>query len=80
MKRSEATKLPVGHLERYDWNKAVRGKLTKSAAKASALLRIIDPELAAHFPDSRSVNEALRAALALGEALPRRRSSRRRAA
>lgn len=80
MKRTDPTKLPEGHLRRYDWSKATRGKLADQAAKASALLRILDPELAVHFPDSRSVNEALRALVALDEALPRRRPRRRHAA
>jgi hypothetical protein len=50
------------------------------AAKATALLRILDPPLARRFPDSQSVNEALRALIALDEALPRRRSRKRHAA
>ncbi len=79
-KRTDPAKLPEGHLQRYDWSKATRGRLATKAAKASALLRILDPELAMHFPDSRSVNEALRALLALDEALPRRRPRKRRAA
>ncbi len=77
-KRAKPTQLPEGHLQRYDWSKATRGRLAARAAKASALLRLLDPELAVNFPDSRSVNEALRALLALDEALPRRRPGRSR--
>jgi len=79
-RRTKPSQLPEGHLQRYDWSKATRGRLAAKAARASALLRILDPELAAHFPDSRSVNEALRALLALDEALPRRRTRKRQAA
>jgi hypothetical protein len=79
-KRTKPAQLPEGHLQRYDWSKASRGRLASKAAKASALLRILDAELAAHFPDSRSVNEALRALLALDEALPRRRTRKKQAA
>lgn len=77
---TRGAKLREGDLQRYDWSKATRGRLAAKATKASALLRILDPELAAHFPDSRSVNDALRALLALDEALPRRRLRRRHAA
>jgi len=80
MKKVEPAKLPEGHLARYDWARARRGRLSVKAAKASALLRILEPKLAARFPDSRSVNEALRALLALNAALPRQRPSRRHAA
>jgi len=80
MKKIDPAKLPEGHLARYDWAKARRGRLAEKAAKASELLRILEPDLAARFPDSRAVNEALRALLALDAALPRRRGPRRRAA
>lgn len=80
MKKTERRKLPEGHVDRYDWSKAKRGALADKAGKASELLRILDPELAEHFPDSKSVNEALRALLALDQALPRRRGRRRAAA
>jgi hypothetical protein len=74
MKRSDPAKLPEGDLRRYDWARARRGRLATKAAKATALLRILDPALARRFPDSQSVNEALRALVALDEALPRRRT------
>ena len=77
MKRADPAKLPEGHLRRYHWSKATRGRL---AAKASALLRILDPGLAKRFPDSRSVNDALRVLVALDHALPRRRPRKRQAA
>ena len=75
MKKTESARLPEGHIDRYDWSKAVRGKYTARAAKASALLRVLDAQLARRFPDSRSVNEALHGVLALEAALPRRRGA-----
>jgi len=80
MRKADFTAPPEGEVERYDWSKATRGKYAAKAAKASALLRILEPELAHRFPDSRSVNAALRALSALQEVLPPRRSRRRRAA
>ena len=67
-------------LQRYDWSQATRGKYRAKAARASTLLRILDPELASRFPDSRSVNAALRALSALEKALPAPRARRTRAA
>jgi len=73
------TKLPEGHPDRYDWSRATRGKYAAKAAKASALLRVLEPELARRFPDSRAVNAALRRMLDLKNA-PRRRGGRSHAA
>jgi hypothetical protein len=80
MKKASVAKLPEGHLDRYDWSRATRGRLSSSARKAAALLRILEPDLAGRFPDSRSVNEALRALLALEAALPKRSTRGGRAA
>ena len=80
MKKTERRKLPEGHVDRYDWAKGRRGALAKKAAKASELLRILEPELAEHFPDSKSVNEALHALLALDQALHGRKGKRHAAA
>jgi hypothetical protein len=80
MKRPDPANLPEGHLRRYDWAKATRGRFAAQAGKASALLRILDPEVAARFPDSQSVNDALRALAALDRALQRRRPRKLRAA
>ncbi|MBI4702403.1 MAG: hypothetical protein HY744_14880 [Deltaproteobacteria bacterium] len=80
MKKAELEKLSEGHLGRYDWSRAKRGRLAARASRASALLRLLDTDLAARFPDSKAVNDALRALLALEAALPRRAVRRRRAA
>jgi hypothetical protein len=58
-------KLPEGHVDRYDWSKATRGRLAKRIAAEGSNLRALDEDLAAAFPDSTSVNEALRAVLAI---------------
>ena len=79
MKQRSVRGLPEGHLDRYDWSQAVRGRYTAKATKATALLRMLEPELATRFPDSGSVNAALRAMLALQAALPKTRSRRRAA-
>ena len=79
MKKTDRRKLPEGHADRYDWAQAARGTLSEKAAEASELLRILEPEVAEHFPDSKSVNDALRALLALDQALPRRKGRRRAA-
>jgi hypothetical protein len=80
MKRTSVARLPEGHLERYDWSRAKRGRLAARARKACALLRMLEPELAARFPDSKSVNEALHALLVLETAIPKRSSRRGHAA
>ena len=80
MKKVDPSRLPEDHIGRYDWAKSVRGRFAGRAAKASLLLRILEPDVARRFPDSRSVNDALRALLGLEEALPRRRTRRRHAA
>jgi hypothetical protein len=76
MRKAEPTRPREGHQDRYDWSKAVRGKYAAKAAKTSALSRILDPQLARRFPDSRSVNQALRVLLELEDVLPRRRGRR----
>jgi hypothetical protein len=46
----------------YDFSKGVIGKYAKANAKGTNTV-ILDPEVAHVFPDSRSVNEALRSLL-----------------
>ena len=80
MKKADIAKLPEGHLDRYDWSKATRGsRVAAQAAQASRLLRILDEDLEARFPDSRAVNEALRALLVIEAALPKRKQRPRAA-
>jgi hypothetical protein len=54
---------------RPDWSKATRGRHVKKGKDASALLRILEADLAKAFPDSASVNDGLRQLLAIRAAL-----------
>ena len=80
MKKANTARLRESDLARYDWSRAKRGRLAIRAQKASALLRLLEPDLAARFPDSKSVNEALRALLTLEATLPKRSGRGGRAA
>jgi hypothetical protein len=74
-------KLPEGHMERYDWTKATRGRFAKRIAAEGSNLRALDDDLAEAFPDSASVNAALRAMRAMREALvPTKPKARKRRA
>ena len=44
----------------FDFSKAERGRYAKRLKEEGSNLVLIDPELAKTFPDSASVNEALR--------------------
>ena len=46
----------------YDFSKAVRGKYAKRFAEGTNLV-LLQPDVAKEFPDSESVNEALRSLL-----------------
>ena len=76
MKKVDRSKLPEDDLRRYDWDRAVRGRHVDKAAAVGRMVRMLEPELADLFPDSASVNEALRAILALNRAFPKRRAKR----
>jgi hypothetical protein len=49
----------------YDFSNAVRGKYHKRLVKGSNVV-VLDPDVAKAFPDSASVNEALRVVLKAG--------------
>jgi hypothetical protein len=74
---------PLAERPEIDFSKGVRGKYTNLLAKGTNLA-IIDPALQEHFPDSESVNRALRALLTIRESLqaasPRTSSGKRRVA
>jgi hypothetical protein len=46
--------------EEYDLSKGVRGKYAERFSQGSNVV-VLDPDVAAAFPDSESVNKALRA-------------------
>ena len=76
-KPSRARRPPEGSVERYDWSKAKRGRF---ASIQFTNVRLIDPDLEASFPDDESMNRALRAALALAQAVPKKAKAKRRKA
>jgi len=48
--------------DEYDFSGGTRGKYAERCAEGSHTV-VLDPDVAAMFPDSRSVNEALRGLL-----------------
>jgi hypothetical protein len=50
----------------YDFSGGVRGKYAAKYARGTNVV-LLDPELASAFPDSESVNDALRALLAIAK-------------
>ena len=50
----------------YDFSKAVRGKYQKRLPKGGSNVVVLDADVAKAFPDSASVNEALRVVLKAG--------------
>jgi hypothetical protein len=49
----------------FDYSKAVRGKYYNRLVKEGSNVVVLDPEVAKSFPDSASVNKALKSLLAL---------------
>jgi hypothetical protein len=60
MKKGTKTQRDPDMLDEYDFSKGVRGKYVKRLAAGSNIV-VLSPDVAAVFPDSDSVNEALRA-------------------
>lgn len=59
MKKAAKTQPETEMLDEYDFSKGVRGKYAKRYAAGSNVV-ILSPDVAEAFPDSDSVNEALR--------------------
>ncbi|MGD0519311.1 MAG: hypothetical protein ABSA26_17375 [Thermoguttaceae bacterium] len=59
MKKATKTKKAPEMLKEYDFSRGVRGKYYKRFMEGSNVA-VIDAELAKIFPDSKSVNQALR--------------------
>lgn len=66
-KRSRADMRPE-----YDFSDGVRGKYVERYLKGTNVV-LLDPEVAAAFPNSTSVNEALRALLAIARRTEQRK-------
>ena len=47
-------------LKEYDFRKGIRGKYAKRFKEGTNIVMLINPDVAEFFPDSVSVNEALR--------------------
>ena len=64
---------------RFDYSKAVRGKYYKRILKEGTNIAVLEPDVAKAFPDSASVNNALRVVLKAGQTAlsPARRSTGR---
>lgn len=60
----------------YDFTGGVRGKYATRFAAGTHLV-LLEPDVAARFPDSRSVNEALRALVEVADRTAAPRSRRR---
>ena len=60
MKKVTKAKRDPDMLDEYDFSKGVRGKYAKRYAEGTNVV-VLAPDVAAVFPDSESVNEALRA-------------------
>jgi hypothetical protein len=59
MKKVVRTRRDPDMLDKYDFSKGVRGKYVKRFAEGSNVV-VLSPDIAKVFPDSESVNEALR--------------------
>lgn len=55
----------------FDYSKAVRGKYLNRLVAEGSNLVVLEPDIAKFFPDSASVNEALRSLLELTRAIQR---------
>ena len=57
--------------DEYDFKDGERGKFAKRYKDGSNLV-LLDPEVAKHFPDSKSVNKALMALITSGKVSTRK--------
>lgn len=64
MKKVKTTVSEPDIRDEYDFRGGVRGKYAARYAEGSNVV-LLAPDVAAHFPDSQSVNEALRALIAI---------------
>ena len=71
-------------MRRYDWSKATRGRFAarflRSPKQAPIAVRILSDDLVDAFPDSESVNAALRSILAAAKHLKASRGRSKKAA
>lgn len=63
----------------YDWSKATRNPYASRYAQGSNIV-VLEPDVAALFPNSASVNEALRSLASVIGGTKRKRAAKRRTA
>lgn len=73
MKKASSVRVSEDMREEYDFSRGVHGKHA-SRAKAGSNVVILDPDVAEVFPDSKAVNDALRALTEVARAQVRRSS------
>jgi hypothetical protein len=56
-------------LDEYDFSKGVRGKYAKRYAEGTNIV-VLSPDVAEFFPDSQSVNQALRLLIDIAKRKP----------
>jgi hypothetical protein len=78
MKKANSRRSKPDMLPEYDFRGGVRGKYAKRYAKGTNVV-LLDPDVAKVFPDSESVNRALRACEQMRRALTAKTPGRRRA-
>ena len=76
MKKAKTEIREPGMRAEYDFRGGVRGKYAERFAKGTNIV-ILDPDVAKRFPDSKSVNDALRALTAVADRKASRRPRRR---
>ena len=59
MKKKPKSRRDKEMLDEYDFSQGVRGKYAERYAKGTNIVKL-SPDVAAFFPDSRSVNKALK--------------------
>ena len=72
MKKPPSKRRTVEMRAEYDFSGGVRGKYVDRYRRGTNVV-LLDPELAEAFPDSKSVNDALRALLAVATRAERRK-------
>ena len=64
MKKTRSKRPTAGMRPEYDFSGGIRGKYVDRYRRGTNVV-LLDPELVEAFPDSKSVNDALRALLAI---------------
>ncbi|MGH9654132.1 MAG: hypothetical protein ACRD6B_11800 [Bryobacteraceae bacterium] len=64
MKKTRTKQATAEIRAEYDFSSGVRGKYAERYRRGTNVV-VLDPEVAGAFPDSKSVNDALRAILAI---------------